>query len=170
MSIVFCFCALLIIIIIATITIRTIIILTNYYFFSTINIQIIMWCLQQISLWAFFGMFLLVDLFFLSPCSPLCPGYTGKPSWRQMINIKQTLRDTREVKEGESCWELHNLPVLVCTLRRWQHLMFQQLSSRGPSTPVCCCHPHIPHLLRTACAVGLLNSHQVWLWTRGRGE
>lgn len=68
-------------------------------------------------------------------CFFLCPLYMGKDILT--IGDKNRLdarKHKKEVRVGESCCTVHALPLqpcLVCTLGRWQDLMFHQLLSHS---------------------------------------
>lgn len=78
----------------------------------------------------------------------------------------KTPKHKKEVRQGESFCRVHTLPLqpcLVCTLGRWQNLMFHQLLSRSlaatPSAAVIPVYPVVKNSMQ--CAVGLLCIFQV---------
>ena len=81
----------------------------------------------------------------------------------------------KEVREGESSCTVHILPLqpsLVCTLGRWQDLMFHQLLSCSLTATACTtvipAHPVLKNSLQ--CVVWLLCIFQVTLQTKGKRE
>lgn len=100
-------------------------------------------------------------------CSSLCPLYMGKAILTVGDKHRpDTQKHKKEAREGESFSRVHTLllqPCLVCTLGRWQDLMFHQLLSRSlsatPSAAVIPVYPVVKNSMQ--CAVGLLCIFQV---------
>lgn len=106
---------------------------------------------------------------FSSSCTP--PPFVLSIMGKTILTVRDKHRPNagkhkREAREGESFCRVHALPLqpcLVCTLGRWQDLMFHLLLSRSltatPSAAVIPVYPVVRNSMQ--CAVGLLCIFQV---------